>query len=65
MSLIGLRREQSCLTASQKSAEGIVGLAPAKLVRHPKAERWGNGEAKPQRAGAKGPNGKRGRATRC
>jgi hypothetical protein len=31
------------LTTSQKSAEGIVGPAQAKLVRHPRAERRGNG----------------------
>jgi hypothetical protein len=39
----GLRAEQSSLTTSQKSADGIVGPAQAKLVRHPKAERRGNG----------------------
>jgi hypothetical protein len=42
VSWIGLRVEQSSLTAPQKSAEGIVGPAQAKLVRHPKAERRGN-----------------------
>ena len=39
----GLRAEQSSLTTSQKSADGRVGPAQAKLVRHPKAERRGNG----------------------
>jgi hypothetical protein len=39
----GLRAEQSSLTTSQKSADGIVGPAQARLVRHPKAERRGNG----------------------
>ena len=48
---------QSPLTASPKSAEGIVGPAQAKLVRHPKADRRGNGEAKPPRGWAEGPNG--------
>jgi hypothetical protein len=43
VSWIGLRVEGSSLTAPQKSAEGIVGPAQAKLVRHPKAERRGNG----------------------
>jgi hypothetical protein len=38
----GLRAEESSLTAPQQSAEGIVGPAQAKLVRHPKAERRGN-----------------------
>jgi hypothetical protein len=53
----GLRGEQSSLTASQKSAEGIVGSAQATLVRHPKAERRGNRKAEPQRGWAEGPNG--------
>ena len=57
MSLIGLRLEQSSLTASQKSADGIVGPAQAKLVRHPKAERRGNRKAEPQRGWAEGLNG--------
>ena len=35
----------------QKSAEGIVGPAQARLVRHPKAERRGNGEASRTRVG--------------
>jgi hypothetical protein len=39
---LGLRAEGSVLTARQKSAEGIVGPAQARLVRHPKAERRGN-----------------------
>jgi hypothetical protein len=38
----GLRAERSALTGRQKSAEGIVGPAQARLVRHPKAERRGN-----------------------
>jgi hypothetical protein len=54
---MGLRDEQSFLTAPQKSAEGIVGPAQARLVRHPKAERRGNGEAKPQRGWTEGLNG--------
>ena len=37
----GLRAEESSLTAPQQSAEGIVGPAQARLVRHPKAERRG------------------------
>jgi hypothetical protein len=53
----GLRAEQSSLTTSQKSADGIVGPAQAQLVRHPKAERRGNGEAKPPRGWAEGLNG--------
>ena len=57
MSWIGLRAEQSSLTVPQKSAEGIVGPAQAKRVRHPKAERRGNREAEPQRGWAEGPNG--------
>ena len=59
MSWEGLRAEQSSLTAPQKSAEGIVGPAQAKLVRHPKAERRGNREAEPQRGWAEGLNGGR------
>jgi len=43
VSWTGLRGEQSSLTALQKSAEGIVGPAQARLVRHPKAERRSNG----------------------
>jgi hypothetical protein len=57
VSWIGLRAEQSSLTAPQKSAEGIVGSAQATLVRHPKAERRGNREAEPQRGWTEGPNG--------
>jgi hypothetical protein len=53
----GLRAEPSSLTTSQKSADGRVGPAQAKLVRHPKAERRGNGEAKPQRGWAERLNG--------
>jgi hypothetical protein len=44
------------LAGSQKSAEGIVDLTSARLVRHSKAERWsqqigqsGNGERRPER----------------
>jgi hypothetical protein len=54
----GLRAEQSSLTTSQKSADGIVGPAQATLVRHSKAERRGNGEAKPPRGWAEGLNGR-------
>ena len=43
MSWTGLRAEPSALTAPPKSAEGIVGPAQATLVRHPKADRRGNG----------------------
>ena len=57
MSWIGLRVEQSSLIAQQKSAEGIVGLAQAKLMRHPKADRRGNREAEPPRGWAEGLNG--------
>ena len=57
---VGLRAEPSSLTALQKSADGIVGPAQARLVRHPKADRRGNGEAKPQRGWAEGLNGGRG-----
>jgi hypothetical protein len=53
----GLRAERFALTDQQKSAEGIVGSTPATLVRHPTAERRGNGEAAPQRGRAEGPNG--------
>jgi hypothetical protein len=53
VSWTGLRAEQSALTAPQKSADGIVGSTQATLVRHPTAERRGNGEAKPQRGGPK------------
>ena len=38
-----LSEEESEPTGMQKSAEGIVGPAQARLVRHPKAERRGNG----------------------
>ena len=38
----GLRAERSALIGRQKSAEGLVGPAQARLVRHPKAERRGN-----------------------
>jgi hypothetical protein len=37
-----LSEEQSEPTSMQKSAEGIIGPAQARLVRHPKAERRGN-----------------------
>jgi hypothetical protein len=53
----GLRGEESPLTTAQKSAEGIVGPAPARLVRHPTAERRGHGEATPPRGWADGLNG--------
>jgi hypothetical protein len=49
--------EGSVLTDRQKSAEGIIGPAQARLVRHPKADRRGNREAEPQRGRAEGPNG--------
>jgi hypothetical protein len=39
----GLRAEGSVLTDRQTSAEGIVGPPQARLVRHPTAERRGNG----------------------
>ena len=42
-----LREEQSTLTAWEKSAEGILGVLQAKLVRHSNAERWRNGYAEP------------------
>jgi hypothetical protein len=54
----GLRAEDSSLTAPQKSAEGIVGPAQARLVRHPKAERRGNRSAEPPRERAEGLNGR-------
>jgi hypothetical protein len=57
VSWIGLRGEQSSLTAPQKSAEGIVGSAQATLMRHPKADRRGTREAEPQRGRAEGLNG--------
>ena len=57
MSSRGLRAEESSLTAPQQSADGIVGPAQARLVRHPKADRRGNREAEPQRDGAEGLNG--------
>jgi hypothetical protein len=60
VSWIGLRAEQSSLTAPQTSAEGIVGSAQATLVRHPTADRRGTREAAPQRGGAEGPNGGQG-----
>jgi hypothetical protein len=60
VSWIGLRAEQSSLTAPQQSAEGIVGSAQATLVRHPKAERRGHREAEPPRGWAEGPNGGQG-----
>jgi hypothetical protein len=41
----------------QQSAEGLVGPAQARLVRHPTAERRGHGEAEPPRGWAAGPNG--------
>jgi hypothetical protein len=53
----GLRAERSALSRPQKSAEGIVGPAQARRVRHPTAERRGNREAKPPRGWAEGPNG--------
>jgi hypothetical protein len=37
-----LSEEQSEPISMQKSAEGIIGSAQARLVRHPKAERRGN-----------------------
>jgi hypothetical protein len=37
-----LSEEPSEPTSLQKSAEGIIGPAQARLVRHPKAEQWGN-----------------------
>ena len=38
----GLRAGEPGLTGRQKSAEGILGLRQARLVRHPNAERRGN-----------------------
>jgi hypothetical protein len=52
-----LSEEQSEPTSRQKSAEGIIGPAQARLVRHPKAERRGNREAESQRGWTEGPNG--------
>jgi hypothetical protein len=56
-SQLGLRAEGSVLTDRQQSAEGRVGPAQARLVRHPKADRRGNREAEPPRGRAEGPNG--------
>ena len=50
----GLRAERSALSGQQTSAEGILGPTPARLVRHPKADRRGNREAKPSRGWAEG-----------
>jgi hypothetical protein len=52
-----LSEEASEPTGMQTSAEGIVGPAPARLVRHPTADRRGHGEAEPPRGWAEGPNG--------
>jgi hypothetical protein len=53
----GLRAERSALSGRQKSAEGIGGPTQARLGRHPKADRRGNGEAEPPRGRAEGLNG--------
>jgi hypothetical protein len=44
---VRLRIERSILIAWEKSAEGIVGIKQAKLVRHSNAERRRNGYAEP------------------
>jgi hypothetical protein len=43
----GLRAEGAVLTDRQKSVAGLGGAPQARLVRHPKADRRGNGEAEP------------------
>jgi hypothetical protein len=53
-----LSEEHSAPISRQKSAEGIIGSAQARLGRHPKAERRGNREAEPQRGRTEGPNGR-------
>ena len=53
-----LSEEPSEPTSRQKSAEGIRGPAPARRVRHPKAERRGNREAEPPRGRTEGSNGR-------
>jgi hypothetical protein len=59
VSLWRLRLSKDSLTAEQKSAEGILGLTSARLVRHSecrKAEQWigraGNEDRRPEREGA-------------
>ena len=44
---VRLRIEQSILIAWENSAEGIVGIKQARLVRHSYAEKWRNGHAEP------------------